>query len=339
MSNAPRGDQPSWRPSATPDTLRHRARALRRVRAFFARRRVMEVTTPVWLPAAAPERHQTPPSCSGGFLQTSPETCMKRLVAAGSGAIYQIGPAFRAGESGRLHHPEFTMLEWYRPQWRLEQLMEEVIDLLRLFFPAASLATMTFQEAFLRHAGVDPFFTSVTDMAQRTSVPHSLEWTEAHRPILVDQLFVDRLEPAFSNIDNIIILKDFPSWEPGMAELDPGPPMVARRFEIIYKGVEIANGYQELRDPVAQRERFVAANRYRVENGMPPLPLDERFLEALRDGFPPCAGVALGLDRLLMLAFGLDSIGDVLSFREFADETIGREEVVPFPAKHCVMVS
>ncbi|MBF0145536.1 MAG: EF-P lysine aminoacylase GenX [Magnetococcales bacterium] len=314
MSNAPRAEHhPLWYPSASLETLQLRADMIHRIRNFFARRVVLEVTTPVWLPAAAPERHQTPPRCAGGYLQTSPETCMKRLVAAGSGPIYQIGPAFRAGESGRLHHPEFTMLEWYRPHWTLEQLMEEVIELIRTLMTVPSVTVMTFQEAWVRWVGVDPFLSPLEALV--TPTPALVEWTESDRPLLVDRMFVERLEPALAQLDTLLILTGFPPWEPGMAELDAGPPPVARRFEVLLRGVELANGYQELRDPIEQRQRFIDANHHRGEDGKDPLPIDETFLQALQDGFPPCAGVALGLDRLLMLAFDKATLGEVMAFQ------------------------
>ncbi|HIJ85278.1 MAG TPA: EF-P lysine aminoacylase GenX [Magnetococcales bacterium] len=311
MSNAPRVEPQAWHPTASLETLRHRGVVMRQIREFFFQRGVLEVNTPVWLPNVAPERHQTPPACSGGYLQTSPETCMKRLLAAGLGAIYQMGPAFRAGESGRLHHPEFTMLEWYRPHWTLTQLMDEVTGLIQTVLPLPSVTTMTFQDVFLQHVGVDPFFSPLEELTKLLGPP-ALPTTD--RALLVDRLFVERLEPALAKLDTLLVVTGFPPWEPGMAEIDPGPPAVARRFEVFIHGVEIANAYQELQNPVEQEQRLIEANRARVKEGGKSLPIDERFLQALRAGLPPCAGVALGLDRLLMLAFAKKSIAEVIAF-------------------------
>ncbi|MEO5328986.1 MAG: EF-P lysine aminoacylase EpmA [Magnetococcus sp. THC-1_WYH] len=309
----PRVDSASWQPSASLDTLVRRGKALRQIRDFFEQRGVLEVNTPVWLPAVAPERHQTPPECSGGFLLTSPETCMKRLIAAGMGAVYQIGPAFRKGEWGRYHHPEFTMLEWYRPQWTVAQLMVEVIDLVKIFLPVPSVRVMTFQEVFVQWTGIDPLTSPLEVLAKTLERPFAPDSPRSH---WVDRLFVERLEPAIATLDCLLVVTGFPPWEPGMAELDCGPPEVARRFEVFFKGVELANGYQELQNPEEQERRLRTANAQRVEDGGDALPIDEHFLAAMRAGFPPCAGVALGLDRLLMLAFDKENISEVMAFRE-----------------------
>ncbi|MBF0434429.1 MAG: EF-P lysine aminoacylase GenX [Magnetococcales bacterium] len=313
MLNAPRGDWQSWQPSATLETLRLRAKAIQKIRAFFEGRGVLEVTTPVWLPEVAPERHQTPPVCSGGFLLTSPETCMKRLVAAGSGAIFQMGPAFRQGESGRLHHPEFTMLEWYRPHWGLDQLVDEVTTLIQLVLPVPAIRIMTFQEAFQSFVGADPFQAPLETLAEALN---EVLRPGDDRPALVDRLFVQRLEPAIAPLDTVLILTGFPPWEPGMAELNPGPPKVARRFEVFFRGVELANGYQESRDPLELEQRMLTANAARRRDGLNPLPIDRKFLQAMEAGFPSCAGVALGVDRLLMLAFDKEGIDKVMTFQE-----------------------
>lgn len=238
---------------------------------------------------------------------------MKRLIAAGMGAIYQIGPAFREGEWGRLHHPEFTMLEWYRPHWTMNQLMMEVVDLIKILLPIPSVRVMTFQEAFTQFTGVDPFTSTLDVFAQSLGQPFSVDTQRSH---WVDLLFVERLEPAIAKLDCLLIITGFPPWEPGMAELDCGPPEVARRFEVFFQGVEMANGYQELQNPDEQEQRLKTTNAQRVEDGEDCLPIDEHFLAAMRAGFPPCAGVALGLDRLLMLAFDKKNIAEVMAFRE-----------------------
>lgn len=293
------------------ETLRQRARLIGRIRHFFQEREVWEVTTPVLMSAIAPERHQDPLQTQTGYLQTSPETAMKRLIAAGSGAIFQIGPAFRADERGALHNPEFTMLEWYRPGWSMARLMDEVAQLVQSMLGGARPVTSTFQQAFLTHVGVDPFDDSLArlEAAAFSAPPRGLD-----RGGLVDWLLVDRLEPALKKQGGSHFIRNYPAWDPAMAEVDPGPPAVARRFELYIDGVEVANGYQELTDVGEQTRRLAEANRLRGEDGRRPLPIDDRFLAAMAHGFPRCAGVAMGLDRLIMAALGKENIADVMAF-------------------------
>ncbi len=300
-----------WRPAATLETLAARAGILDKLRIFFQKRGVLEVTTPVMVSALAPERHQNPPVCAGRFLQGSPETAMKRLLAAGSGPIFQICPAFRADEAGRLHNPEFTMLEWYRPGWEMERLITEVWELLQSVLDCGDAEVFTFQEAFIRLVGLDPVSTGTAEMRAAISGPTP---SDLDRPGLTDLLLVEKLEPALRERGGAVFITDYPAWEPLMAEVDSGPPPLARRFELYVDGVELANGYQELTDAVEQKKRLDAANRQRLEDGGKPLPVDERFLAAMRHGLPRCSGVAMGIDRLIMLALGKNSIGAVMAF-------------------------
>ena len=261
--------------------------------------------------AVAPERHQNPPICQDGFLQPSPETTMKRLVASGSGPIFQICPAFRADEAGRLHNPEFTILEWYRPGWERAKLIDEVGDLIQTILHGSAPVLLTFQQAFQKYVGIDPFSSDLAQMAAKVStpIPEGLD-----RRGLTDLLLVDRLEPALQKHGGSFFLLDYPVWEPAMAEINPGPPPVANRFELYIDGVELANGYQELTDANEQEQRLQQVNQQRMKDGQQSLPIDKHFLDALRNGFPRCAGVALGVDRLVMLALKKKTIAEVMAF-------------------------
>ncbi|MBF0195656.1 MAG: EF-P lysine aminoacylase GenX [Magnetococcales bacterium] len=300
-----------WQPSATLDTLKSRARIIAKIREFFQNRGVLEVTTPVLLSTVAPERYQNPPVCQNGYLHSSPETAMKRLVAAGYGSIFQICQVFRADEAGRMHNPEFTMLEWYRPEWSIDELMLEVGDLMQEVLHCSSPITLTFRQAFQKYVGIDPFLSPLADMLAKVSTPPP---DGLDRSSLTDLLLVDQLEPALKKQGGSLFLVDYPAWDPAMAEVDPGPPKVAKRFEMYVDGVELANGYQELRDAHEQNQRFEKINQQRLQDGQQPLPVDNHFLDALSSGFPRCAGVALGVDRLLMLALQKERINDVIAF-------------------------
>ncbi|MEO5362328.1 MAG: EF-P lysine aminoacylase EpmA [Magnetococcus sp. DMHC-8] len=321
-----------WRPAASRSILQQRARLLQRVRAFFWQRGVMEVETPHCLPSVAPELHQDPIVCQQGFLLTSPETAMKRLLAAGLGPIYQIGRAFRSGEHGALHNPEFAILEWYRPGWTCLELMTEVEALLVAVWadgpgapcgPDRPAAIWRYADAFRHFAGVDPFTDSQATLlaASRQGVsplspvlPSCLLPDDLEREALLDLLLVQQVEPGLRAMGGAVFLVDFPPAAAAMARIEPGPPAVAKRFELYVAGVELANGYQELTDPIEQRARLLQVNRQRQELGKVPLPIDEPFLQALAHGMPECAGVALGLDRLVMLAVGAERIQEVMTF-------------------------
>ncbi|MBF0214179.1 MAG: EF-P lysine aminoacylase GenX [Magnetococcales bacterium] len=313
MWNVPKSSPEFWRPAASPAGLAARAGTLRRLRAFFDERGVLEVETPLRSRAAVPDDSIQPMGCEGGYLSTSPETAMKRLVAAGSGAIYQIAKAFRAGESGPWHNPEFTMLEWYRPEWSWRALMEETAALIQSVLGEMTVREYTFAEAFQAFAGVDPFASDTDALMRALSVPPP---AGVDRMGLLDLLLNDRVEPGFRALGGLVFLTRFPAERAAMACVDPTPPATALRFECYARGVELVNGYQELTDGDEQEARLAEANRKRIAAGLPSLPLDERFLAALRAGFPRTAGAALGVDRLVMLALGAERIEAVLAFPE-----------------------
>ena len=311
-----------WRPSASLEHLKIRARILSEIRAFFAVRDVLEVETPILSRAALSDPAIESFSTHGQnyHLHTSPEFPMKRLLASGCGAIYQICKVFRQEESGRRHNPEFTLLEWYRPGWDHQQLMVEVesvvLALLAPYRELSSSETMTYQHAFLQYAGVDPFVATVDELklcSDRLGISTSWDVGDMTRDGWLDLILSHAIEPHLGR-GRLTFLCDYPPSQAALATIRPGDPDVAERFELYLEGVELANGFHELVDALEQRRRFEEDIAQRRELGLAQNPLDEAFLSALSFGMPPSAGVALGVDRLVMLACGTDSIEKVISF-------------------------
>jgi lysyl-tRNA synthetase class 2 len=320
----PKSDS-TWRPTATLETLRLRARLLNRIRAFFSDRGVLEVETPALSRATVtdPHLHSLATTCRapGGpaalYLQTSPEFAMKRLLAAGAGSIFQICRVFRDGESGRLHNPEFTMVEWYRVGFDHHQLMDEVALLvnnaLQDRVPLANSERLSYREAFERHAGIDPLMADDTSLracaaGHGIAAPADLDTVGWHS-LLISHV----IEPRFAG-DRLTFVYDYPVSQAALARRSPTDPRVAERFEVYLGPIELANGFHELADPDEQRGRFDADNRQRSRSGMAVMPPDDNLLAALDAGLPDCAGVALGFDRLVMIAAGANSIGDIIAF-------------------------
>ncbi|VAX09777.1 Translation elongation factor P Lys34--(R)-beta-lysine ligase [hydrothermal vent metagenome] len=315
----------NWSPSASLDTLRLRACLMTQVRAFFSQRDVLEVETPMLSQAATPDPHihSFPLAILSGssshYLHSSPEFPMKRLLAAGSGSIYQICKVFRAGEAGRRHNPEFTLLEWYRLDFDHHALMQEVEALTRDLignsvnadFVLGAAQHLPYQEAFQQFAGIDPFVAEVQAL-QDCARTHRLDVPALgdDRDAWLDLLMSHIVEPALPRNCPVFIY-DYPASQAALARIQGG---VAERFELYINGMELANGFHELSDAAEQRRRFEAENRQRQLTGLPAMPLDENLLAALEQGLPDCAGVALGLDRLLMLMTGQIDIAGVLSF-------------------------
>ncbi|VAW85645.1 Translation elongation factor P Lys34--(R)-beta-lysine ligase [hydrothermal vent metagenome] len=292
------------------------------MRAFFAAREVLEVETPVLSRAALSDPAiESFSTCGRDYhLHTSPEFPMKRLLASGCGAIYQICKVFRQEESGRRHNPEFTLLEWYRPGWNHQQLMVEVesvvLTLLAPYREFSSSETMTYQHAFLQYAGVDPFVATVDELklcSDRLGIVTSWDVGDMTRDGWLDLILSHAIEPHLGR-GQLTFLCDYPPSQAALATIRPGNPDVAERFELYLEGVELANGFHELVDALEQRRRFEEDIAQRRELGLAQNPLDEAFLSALSSGMPPSAGVALGVDRLVMLACGVDSIEKVISF-------------------------
>jgi lysyl-tRNA synthetase class 2 len=312
-----------WQPAASLARLQARARLNRTLRAFFEARGVLEVETPLLSHAigtdpnlhpvtAAYQAHpQAPPDTL--YLQTSPEFAMKRLLAAGSGPIYQLGKAVRNGEQGARHNPEFTMLEWYRPGFSLEQLMDEVEALINAALGPQVCARRTYRELFLQHLDVDPHMATVQSLAPLIRQHLELHGEESHRDTLLDLLYSQVIEPA---LQAPTFIYDYPASMAALSRVrtDAAGTRVAQRFELVIGGMEIANGYDELVDAAEQQQRFDNDQALRRARGQPKYPVDARLLAALQHGLPACAGVALGVDRLLMLQTGARNIAEVLSF-------------------------
>lgn len=242
---------------------------------------------------------------------------MKRLLAAGSGSIYQICQVFRNGELGRLHNPEFTLLEWYRTGVDHHALMDDLAALIRSCLGhKLAVEKVTYRELFLRRLEVDPLTATVSELRQQASragVPEVTGLDNEQRDSWLDLLMTHVLEPELG-IRGLTFVYDYPASQASLARLNANDCRVASRFELYFQGIELANGFHELANAQEQRERFMADNRQRAKGGQAILPLDERFLQALEWGLPDCAGVAVGLDRLLMLQTGASSLKEVMPF-------------------------
>ena len=315
----------SWQPSAPIANLLKRAAIMAEIRRFFADRGVLEVETPTMSQATVTDVHLVPfqtrfvgPGAADGltlYMMTSPEYHMKRLLAAGSGSIYQLGRSFRNEEAGRHHNPEFTMLEWYRPHYDMYRLMNEVDDLLQQILDCNSAETLSYQQAFLRHLDIDPLSA---DKAQLREAAAKLDLsniadTEEDRDTLLQLLFTVGGEPHIGR-DQPAFVYHFPASQASLAEISTEDHRVAERFEVYFKGIELANGFHELTDGDEQLQRFEQDNRIRAKRGLPQNPIDMNLIAALKQGLPDCSGVALGVDRLVMLKLGAERLDDVIAF-------------------------
>lgn len=315
----------TWAPTAPLALLQQRARLLGLIRGFFAERQVLEVDTPTMASAGVTDvhlenfkTHFVGPGMADGlelYLQTSPEFHMKRMLAAGYGAIYQIAKAYRNEESGRLHNPEFTMLEWYRPGFDHHQLMDEMADLLQLVLNTATPTRITYQQAFIETLGVCPLTASL-DVLRKAGAglgADDLLARETDRDTLLQLLFALGVEPQIGQLEPCFVY-DFPASQAALARISPKDARIAERFEVYFKGIELANGFHELSDEREQRRRFELDNQAREERGLVIRPIDEYLLAALAAGLPDCAGVALGIDRLIMLAVDAERLEQVMAF-------------------------
>lgn len=315
----------SWQPSAPIANLLKRAAIVAEIRRFFADRGVLEVETPAMSQATVTDIHLVPfttrfvgPGAADGmtlYLMTSPEYHMKRLLAAGSGPIYQMGKSFRNEEAGRHHNPEFTMLEWYRPRYDMYRLMNEVDDFLQQVLDCETAETLSYQQAFTRHLDVDPLSADKTQLREAAAKLDlsNIADTEEDRDTLLQLLFTMGVEPHIGR-DKPTFVYHFPATQASLAEISTEDHRVAERFEVYYKGVELANGFRELTDSKEQRQRFAQDNQKRSVRGLPVQPVDNHLLDALEHGMPECSGVALGVDRLIMIALGADSLSEILAF-------------------------
>jgi len=321
MSHAPKNKL--WQPAASLNTLHLRADILSNIRAFFSARHIMEVDTPLMCRSSVtdpyidsiPTIYQAHPDgdTERFYLQTSPEYAMKRLLAACSGSIFQLCKAFRQAENGRLHNPEFTMLEWYRTGFNHLQLMNEVDELLRLILHTTSGYQITYQQLFQTFLGIDPLNVTLDALqacAGNNNINIDADITD--HDTWLNLLLTHCIEPKLG-MDRPTFIYDFPISQAALARIN-SDNKTAARFEVYYQGMELANGFHELQNADEQRRRFEKNNTARIAAELAPMPLDELFLSALHAGLPNCSGVALGVDRLVMLALGKSTIHDVMSF-------------------------
>jgi len=308
-----------WQPVASVEVARERARLLATVRQFFADRDVLEVETPVlsFHGAMDPGIDSIRAGWDGGFsgfLQSSPEYHMKRLLAAGYGPMYQVFRAFRAGEAGRRHNPEFSLLEWYRPGFTMSQLMDEVAALVMAVLGCDEPTICSYRDLFYARTGLDPMRAELPEMQKAAARVSGLAAKDLSFDQSLDVLMSHSVEPSLNN-EGPVFLVDYPPSQAALArtEIRKGVE-VACRFELYVNGVELCNGYHELLDADEQAGRFAADNQTRQSLGKPEMKVPGALLDALDCGLPDCSGVALGLDRLLMLKLRVDSINDVLTF-------------------------
>jgi lysyl-tRNA synthetase class 2 len=310
-----------WRPCATLGLLRDRAEVLAAIRHFFSERQVLEVDTPALSSAATPDASIESIAVTAGpqqgplFLQTSPEFFMKRLLCAGSGSIYQMCHVFRNDEQGRNHNPEFTMLEWYRTGFEMFDLIDEVEALMSLLIPAIDTPAtrISYHDLFRQTTGLDPASASRADI--RALAGELGIVIPANHPDdgLVEMIF-NIATASWMKQHPAVIVHHFPASQASLAVLSPEDPNLALRFEYYVDGLELANGFQELADPHEQKLRFEVENARRRERGVQTMPIDGHFLAALAHGLPACSGVAVGVDRILMIRNRQPDIASVMTF-------------------------
>lgn len=318
----------SWQPTASREALQKRAQLLASLRLFFTERNVLEVETPLLasapvtdpnIEAIAAQRPDSPAERSSQeqmYLQTSPEYAMKRLLAAGFGDIYQICKAFRKGERGRRHNPEFTMLEWYRPSLSFDELMDEVAEVISLALGAApAVRKLSYRQAFLDHCQIDPLVVTVPELAACARARMDISFDSDDPDLWLQLLMSSVVEPGFDP-HSITFVYDFPASQAALAKVEVGSDglPVARRFEAFYRGMELANGYDELRDAAELIRRIGIDHQRRDAAGQARPAIDRQLLKAMQAGLPNCVGVAMGFDRLVMLACDATSIDEVIAF-------------------------
>jgi len=313
---------PWWQPTTTQAQRVARAKLLADIRRFFAERGVLEVETPILSQHTVTDIHidSFETLYSYGqysetyYLQTSPEYPMKRLLAAGSGAIYQISKAFRKDESGAKHNPEFSLLEWYRPEWNHHQLMDEIDIFLQTLLETLPAERITYKQLFINYFAVDPFSGPLEELQHLAAQKGLAEADGIDDRDTLLQFLMGLITDLDNGENKPLFVFDFPASQAALARLSADDSQVAERFEVYIRGIELANGFHELLDSQEQRHRFKKDQDKRLKRGAPPISMDERLLAALEIGLPPCAGVALGVDRLLMIKLSLDRIDQVINF-------------------------
>jgi len=337
----------SWLPTASIETLKLRSALIKNIRQFFYERNILEVETPClshhtvtdpYLEALQCE-HTEPGAntCRTLFLQTSPEYAMKRLLAAGSGDIFQLCKSFRNDEVGHQHNPEFTMLEWYRLNFSMQNLIDELVQLLMTILPINSVEQETYAELFIKYCDFDPLsisLTSLIEVCEDKGLGDYIQGVKQHlvngdkaskindkgnennsvllKDSALQVLFHQEIEPHIGKVVPMVV-SHFPSSQASLATMNEDG-VSANRFEVYYLGMELANGFNELQDAAKQEARFNDDNKKREQLGLTSKTLDTHFIAALNAGLPACSGVALGIDRLIMLALNKTHIKDVVSF-------------------------
>jgi len=314
-----------WRPSCTPAAARRRAQMLEAARKFFAARNVLEVETPILGITAVSDPNidsiHALLQADGGrprYLHTSPEYRMKRLLCAGYPDIYSICKVFRDGEAGKRHQPEFTMAEWYRKGYGLEDMIRESCDFITQLLEPQWLprvaVSMSYREAFIRHAGIDPWHADCAALAETVSADSRLKSAIGDdRDDWLDLVMSSRIGPALDK-DRLTVIYHYPAQQAALARINPDDASVADRFELFLGDIELANGYVELLDPDIQWQRWQLDLERRRRKARALVPLDEALIGALRSGMPPCAGVAVGFDRLLMINEQCEDIARIQTF-------------------------
>lgn len=320
-------DPGQWQPTASVQHAKRRSELLWTIRQFFHQRGVLEVQTPILSRDTVIDRHIDPVCLPGAalaladldestfYLQTSPEFCMKRLLAAGVGSLYEITSVFRSGERGQYHNPEFTMLEWYLVDADLEQGVGFLAELVRATLGVERVEQLTYQVAFEQALQCDPLQATVQELSQlavaaELGVP--ADWT-AERDTWLDLLFSEVVQPGLGSHAPVIVTH-YPASQAALARVSSSDPRTAERYELFIHGIELANGYHELLDAGELEDRNLRSLGQRASDGKPPLPTHSRLVQAMRAGLPPSSGCALGLDRLMMVVLGVDSIAEVLPF-------------------------
>lgn len=317
-----------WRPACPVEHLRLRAQVLADIRGFFAERSVLEVETPLLSHGIGTDpqlefftaEYCLPPRKQTLFLQTSPEFAMKRLLAAGSGSIYQITKAFRNGESGRFHNPEFTLLEWYRVGFQLPALMDDCADLIASLFdhrrPLQATQQFNYEEIFHRYTGLNPLefsYRRYCTYALANQVPEAVSLCGYDHALWLDFIFSHKVQPYLGQ-NALCMVYGYPACQSSLARISAHNPWVTDRVELFIEGVELGNGYYELTDAEEQNRRFDKELAVRRQKNLPVSVKDKHLVAALQAGLPECSGMAIGLDRLLMLLSDSPSIDDVLGF-------------------------
>ncbi|UDW84059.1 elongation factor P--(R)-beta-lysine ligase [Pasteurella canis] len=313
----------NWQPTASIKNLLARAKIIAEIRRFFTDRGLLEVETPILSEFGVTDVHLSTfdtefnsPFAEQSkklWLSTSPEYHMKRLLAAGSGPIFQLCHVFRNEESGQHHNPEFTMLEWYRPHFDMYRLINEVDDLLQQILDCPPAESLSYQFVFQEYVGLDPLSVDREELIAKAKEYNLLSAAEEDRDTLLQFLFSTIVEPNIGK-EHPIAVYHFPATQAALAQISSEDHRVAERFEFYYQGLELANGFHELTDVNEQLRRFEQDNVQRQKIGLPQRTIDKRLLAALQAGVPNCSGVALGVDRLLMIALQAQTIKDVIAF-------------------------